>query len=218
MRFQLPAADELRNGAVEHEGIENIDVIRHKEGRSVGIEAGRAADFDSCARKKHNAAAESTLQPIVFAGIQKNPEKDEQRRNYTVDHDIDGFFDLEFDVAHRAARCERVFDVCAVVQPRQHTEKAQPSDGSPLHKLNVTIGGVRVRRDEHRAARVLAVIESQKKRAAFVPFLILIAAEGEGTPAQLHDTNKNSQKITKVAEWFEHAIGKRGDIGGEANA
>src|SRR3989442_10234190 len=80
MRFQLPATDELRNGAVEHERIEKIDVIGHEERGPAGVEPGRVADLHAGARKKHNAAAERTLQPIVLVGIQKNSEKDEQRR------------------------------------------------------------------------------------------------------------------------------------------
>ena len=45
VRFQLPSAHKLRNGAVEHEGIEEIDVIRHEERRPAGIKAGTAANL-----------------------------------------------------------------------------------------------------------------------------------------------------------------------------
>src|SRR5580704_744999 len=82
MRFQLPAADKLRNSAVEHEGIEKIDVIRHEEGGPVGIEARRAAHFDAYAGEKCDAAAEAALEPIVFVGIEENAEKNEHRHNY----------------------------------------------------------------------------------------------------------------------------------------
>src|SRR4029077_4409250 len=81
MRFQLPSADELRNGAVQHEGIEHIDVIRHEKRRPAGIETRRTADLQGGARKKDDAAAEGALQPIVFVHIQKNSEKDEKRCN-----------------------------------------------------------------------------------------------------------------------------------------
>ncbi len=56
-------------------------MIRHEESSSVGVEAGGAADFDLRAGKKCDAAAETALQPVMFAGIQENAEKNEQRNN-----------------------------------------------------------------------------------------------------------------------------------------
>jgi hypothetical protein len=41
----------------------------------------RAADLHAGSRKKCDTAAKTSLQPIVLVGIQKNSEKDEQRRN-----------------------------------------------------------------------------------------------------------------------------------------
>src|SRR5256885_3593995 len=80
MGFELPAAYELRNGAVENEGVENIDVIDHEEGGAVRIETGRAADFYPSSGEKGDTAAESSLEPVVLAHIEKNIEKDEKRR------------------------------------------------------------------------------------------------------------------------------------------
>jgi len=40
MGFKFPAARELRNRAIEHERIENVDVIDHEEAGALGIEAG----------------------------------------------------------------------------------------------------------------------------------------------------------------------------------
>jgi len=45
---------------------------------------------------------------------------------------------------------------------------ADPTADRPTYEFYVGHRRVRVRRDEHRAAGVLAVIESQKKRAALV--------------------------------------------------
>src|SRR5260370_20991983 len=92
VRFQLPSPHKLRNGAVEHKRIEEIDVIRHEESSSVGVEAGGAADFDLRAGKKRNAPAETALQPIMFARIQENAEKKEQRNN---EKEIETAYDLK---------------------------------------------------------------------------------------------------------------------------
>src|SRR5258708_19490 len=78
MGFQLPPADKLRDGAVEDEWIEKIDVVGHKERRTRGIEAGRAVDSDARAGKKRDAPTETALQPVMFARIQKDAEPDEQ--------------------------------------------------------------------------------------------------------------------------------------------
>src|SRR6266571_145150 len=80
--FQLPATDKLRDGTVKQERIENIDVIRHEEVRPVGIETRRAASLDTRTRKKHDAAAEAALEPIVLAGVKKDSQKHEQREEY----------------------------------------------------------------------------------------------------------------------------------------
>ena len=79
--FQLPPADKLRDRAVEHEGIEKIDVVRHEERSPLGIETGGAADLDLRAGKKRDAAAETALQPIMLARIQEDSEKDERWHN-----------------------------------------------------------------------------------------------------------------------------------------
>src|SRR5260370_20133549 len=92
VRFQLPSPHKLRNGAVKHKRIEEIDVIRHEESSSVGVEAGGAADFDLRGGKKRNAPAETALQPIMFARIQENAEKKEQRNN---EKEIETAYDLK---------------------------------------------------------------------------------------------------------------------------
>src|SRR6267154_2707881 len=38
MRFELPSANELRNGAVQNEGVEHVDVIDHEEAGALRIE------------------------------------------------------------------------------------------------------------------------------------------------------------------------------------
>src|SRR5882762_1386559 len=40
MRFKFPAAHELRNGAIENEGVKEIDVIDHEEAGAMRIEVG----------------------------------------------------------------------------------------------------------------------------------------------------------------------------------
>src|SRR6266446_6311231 len=81
MGFELPAAHELRNRAVEDEGIEDVDVIDHEEAGALRIETGGADDFDAGAGKKGDASAKGALQPVVLAHVQKNIEKNEKRRS-----------------------------------------------------------------------------------------------------------------------------------------
>src|SRR5690349_5235312 len=80
MRLEFPAADELRNGAVEDEWIEQVDVVDHEETGALGIEARRTDDFHARTGEKRDAAAEIALQPIVLAHVQEDIEKDEKRR------------------------------------------------------------------------------------------------------------------------------------------
>src|SRR5436309_61507 len=81
VRFQFPSADELRDGAVQHERVEKIDVVGHEEAGPLRIETGGPHYFHSRARQKSDAAAERALQPIVFARIQKNSQDYQHRRN-----------------------------------------------------------------------------------------------------------------------------------------
>src|SRR5256886_11493635 len=81
VRFQFPPPDELRDGAVQHERIEKIDVVGHEEAVPLRIETRRPHYFHPCARQKSDAAAERALQPVVFARIQKNSQDYQHRRN-----------------------------------------------------------------------------------------------------------------------------------------
>ena len=81
MGFQLPTADELRDGAVEHERIEEIDVVRHEEAGAVGVEAWSALSLHASAGKKGDAAAKPALEPVVFAHIEEDSEKNERGSN-----------------------------------------------------------------------------------------------------------------------------------------
>src|ERR1700739_1827876 len=75
-----------------------------------------------------------------------------------------------------------------------------------------------MRRNQHGAAGVLAVIKSQKQAASLVPLQVVIATHLESAPIQLQHLNHNAQQISKVSEWFEDAVGDRADIRGESQA
>ena len=81
MGFQLPTTHVLRNGVVEHEGIEEVDVVDHEKRGALGIEAGTALNFHSGAGQERNAPAKIALQPIVFARIEKDAKKYEYGRD-----------------------------------------------------------------------------------------------------------------------------------------
>src|SRR6266852_1045802 len=81
VRFQFPSAHKLRDGAVEHEGIEKIDVIDEEKARPAGVEACGTDDFHSRARQESDACAQAALEPVMLARIEKNPQEHQQRRN-----------------------------------------------------------------------------------------------------------------------------------------
>src|SRR5882672_11693377 len=81
VRFQLPPPHKLRNRAVQHERIEKIHVVGHEEARPAGIKTGRANYFQARAGQKCDPTAKRSLQPIVLAGIEKNPQEHQRRRN-----------------------------------------------------------------------------------------------------------------------------------------
>src|SRR6266702_4684786 len=81
MGFQLPSAHKLRDRAVQHKRVEKVDVIGHEETCPQGVETAREAQLDLRAGKKRDAFAEGALQPIVFAGIEKNSQEHQRRRH-----------------------------------------------------------------------------------------------------------------------------------------
>ena len=72
MGFKFPAANKLRNRAVQYKRIKKIDVIGNEEAGLLRVEAGRMDHADFCAGEKHNSAAKGPLQPIVFFGIEND--------------------------------------------------------------------------------------------------------------------------------------------------
>src|SRR4029077_5983739 len=89
VRFEFPAADILRNGAVQNEGIEDIDVIDHEKTGAPGVETRRTVNFYADAGQKDDAAAKTPLEPVVLAGIQKDAEEHESRRREEEMEDAD---------------------------------------------------------------------------------------------------------------------------------
>src|SRR5258705_7846229 len=79
MRFEFPAANELRDGAIECEGVEKIYVIGNEETGFLRVKTGSAYYFNFCTGEEDDAAAESALQPIVLFGIEKNRQYNQNR-------------------------------------------------------------------------------------------------------------------------------------------
>src|ERR1700731_1035389 len=160
--------------------------------------------------------------PVSYIDVQRRGKTAEcpalQCRNFAIDHDVHGRGCFEFDAAHCAGRSERMFDMRTVIKTRQCAEQAQPSDRAPADKFNQPVPRISLRRDEHRAARILAVVERQEKSAPLVPLLIVVATQGQGSPAQLHHAHEDAEQITEIAKRLEHAIGQSSDIGRKANA
>src|ERR1700744_1280715 len=82
MRLEFPAANVLRNHAVQEKRIEQIDVIHHEEARPLGIEIGSEDAADFCAGEKNNPPGEGALQPVVLFRIEKYRQENERRSGY----------------------------------------------------------------------------------------------------------------------------------------
>ena len=111
-----------------------------------------------------------------------------------------------------------MLDVSAVVVSRKHAEKAEAADGAPANEFDETVGGIGLWGDEHSAAGVFAVVESEKEAATFVPVCVTVAAQGEGGATQLDHAGENSEQIADSTERLEHAVRESGNVSGEADA
>src|SRR6516164_7194995 len=111
-----------------------------------------------------------------------------------------------------------MMDVRAIVEPRQVTQQTQPPNGPPAHKFDQPVGRIGFRRDQHSPTRVLAVVEREEQRTPFVPFLVSVAAQREGTAVQLHHADEYPKQVAQRSEGLERAVGQRRDIGGKADA
>src|SRR5690348_12981289 len=92
-----------------------------------------------------------------------------ERQNSAIDQNVHGNWDVEFDVLDGLALSQRMLDMGAVVEARQHTQQAEAADGPPADKFDETVGRVGLRSDEHRPTSVLAVVEGEEQAAAVVP-------------------------------------------------
>src|SRR5206468_641720 len=98
VRFQLPPAHELRDRAVQHEGIKKIHVVGHEEARPAGVETRRPNHLHAGAGQKGNPPAKSPLQPVMFAGINKNSQEYQSWRN---DEKMQPAENPQYGAAHR---------------------------------------------------------------------------------------------------------------------
>jgi len=82
VRFQLPTAHELRDGAVEDEWVEQVDVVGNEKARALRVKAGGAPDTNFSAGEEHNPAAKGALEIIVLAMVEEEGQGNQNR-----DHD-----------------------------------------------------------------------------------------------------------------------------------
>src|ERR1700730_15378477 len=92
---------------------------------------------------------------------------------------------VESHMTHRAPRSLRMLHVPAIVNGRQHTQRRESPDRSPMHILDQAIAGVGARRDPHSPAGIGAVIKSEREAGAPVPLAIVIAANCKRERPQL---------------------------------
>ena len=82
MRFELEAAHELRDGRVNHERIEDIDVVADENARLRGIEAGRTPHFEFHPREAQDVAKEDARRPVILAWVYDCAEQHEERGHH----------------------------------------------------------------------------------------------------------------------------------------
>src|SRR5260370_27598919 len=82
VRFQLPTAHELRDGAIEDEWVEQVDVVGNEKAGALRVKAGGAPDANFAPGEEHNPAAKGALQIIVLAMVEE-----EGQSNQNGDHD-----------------------------------------------------------------------------------------------------------------------------------
>src|ERR1700751_6168152 len=102
-----------------------------------------------------------------YVNVHGGPENVErfalQPEDFSVGQDVNRYGNFEFNVFHCFSRSQRVANGRAVVEFRQHAEKASASGGSPADEFDEAVGGIGVWCEEHGAAGVFAVVESEKE-------------------------------------------------------
>src|SRR5436309_13191589 len=91
-------------------------------------------------------------------------------------------------------------DMRAIVEPRQVAQQTQPPNRPPADKFDQPICRIGLRRNQHGSTRVLAVVERKKERTPFVPFLVFVAAQREGTAVQLHHPDEYPKQVARSEE------------------
>ena len=77
VRFQFEAAQELRDGRVDHERVENIYVVADENAGASSVESRGATHFEARACETENIAEKCALRPIVLAWIDDSAEQNE---------------------------------------------------------------------------------------------------------------------------------------------
>src|SRR5690348_15568132 len=103
----------------------------------------------------------------------------------------------------------------SVEKSRKIAQQGDAADGAPANIFNQTVECVGVRRNEHIAARVFCVAEGEEKARARVKFRLLINAHRKRAPAQTSETREHAERVAKIAEGFEVAIGDFCGVGSE---
>src|SRR5271154_6014328 len=141
-----------------------------------------------------------------------------QSEDFAVNGDVNRLADIELDLANGLARSQRVLHMRAIVKTRKQEQHFAAADRSPADELDQAVGGVGIRRDEHGAAGVLAVVEAEEETRAGVPFGFFVAAQRKGAARQPRQKDKDSEQITEMAERFEVTIREGRNVCGKTHA
>src|ERR1041384_3242268 len=86
-----------------------------------------------------------------------------QQENFSIDQHVDRNRNIKFDMFDAFAAGERMLQMSPGVEPGQHTQQIKTADRTPANKFDVTVSGIGIGSDKHRAARILAVVECEKE-------------------------------------------------------
>src|SRR6185437_6718940 len=78
MRCQLESADELRDGGINHEWIEEIYMVADKKTGAHGIKSRGTPHFEFHSSEPQNIAKENPLRAVVFPRIHDHSERNKQ--------------------------------------------------------------------------------------------------------------------------------------------
>src|SRR5262245_36637271 len=137
--------------------------------------------------------------------------------DFAVDHDVNRRIEIEIDVTRARLPDQRVIDVRAVVTLREIPYEIE-APRRPPDDVDQPVARVRVRGEHHVAARELAVVEDQQRRARRIRVFDLVQLYLVNPLLETGQAQHDRQGVAGRAQGLEAPVGERGDVGHETKA